>query len=176
MLLLMHKIVIIGPESTGKSTLSRELAAYFEEPWVPEYAREYLDRLGRPYGYSDLLAIAEGQINKEDEMAAMASDKLFCDTDLRVIKVWSEHRFKRTHSWIKEQIEDRKYSLYLLTATDIPWQDDPQREHPDPEMRQYFMEVYENEMRSSGLPWIIISGSEKNRLTKAIDFIRKTLY
>jgi NadR type nicotinamide-nucleotide adenylyltransferase len=171
----MHKVVIIGPESTGKSTLSRKLATYFDEPWVPEYAREYLDRLDRSYNYGDLLAIAKGQLIKEDEMTALASEKLFCDTDLWVIKVWSEHRFKQTHSWIKQQIQDRKYSLYLLTATDIPWQEDPQREHPDPEMRQYFMKIYENEMRSSGVPWIKISGSEEKRLAKAVEFISEIL-
>jgi NadR type nicotinamide-nucleotide adenylyltransferase len=171
----MHKIVIIGPESTGKSTLSRKLAAHFDEPWVPEFAREYLDHLNRPYSYEDLLAIAKGQLNMEDEMAGRASDKLFCDTDLRVIRVWSEHRFKQTHSWINQQIRERKYALYLLTAIDIPWQDDPQREHPDPGMRQYFMQVYENEMRSSGVPWIKISGTEENRFQTAIEFIGKML-
>jgi len=175
MLRQMHKIVIIGPESTGKSTLSRKLAAYFDEPWVPEHAREYLDYLDRPYNYDDLLAIAKGQLNKEDEMAVGASDKLFCDTDLRVIRVWSEHRFKQTHTWINQQIKERKYALYLLTAIDIPWQEDPQREHPDPKMRQYFMEVYEKEMQSSGLPWKKISGSEESRLETAIEFIRKIL-
>ena len=73
----MHKIVIIGPESTGKSTLSQELAAHFNAPWVPEYAREYIDQLDRPYTFDDLLAIAKGQVKLEDEMAAEAEDKLF---------------------------------------------------------------------------------------------------
>lgn len=171
----MHKIVIIGPESTGKSTLSRKLAAHFDEPWVPEFAREYLDHLDRPYRYEDLLAIAKGQLKNEEEMSGRATYKLFCDTDLRVIRVWSEHRFKQTHSWINQQIRERKYALYLLTAIDIPWQDDPQREHPDPEMRQYFMQVYENEMRSSGVPWIKISGTEENRFQTAIEFMGKML-
>ena len=172
----MHKIVIIGPESTGKSTLSRELAAHFNAPWVPEYAREYIDQLDRPYTFDDLLAIAKGQVKLEDEMAAEAEDKLFCDTDLRVIKVWSEHRYKQTHEWIKQQIQTREYSLYLLTAIDIPWAEDPQREHADPAMREYFMQVYENEMRASGVPWKKISGTEEKRFKTAINCVEKCLF
>jgi len=171
----MHKIVIIGPESTGKSTLSKELAAHFGEPWVPEYAREYIGELDRPYIYEDLEAIAKGQVKLEDEKAGRAVDKLFCDTDLRVIKVWSEHRFNQTNDWIKQQIQTRKYSLYLLTSIDIPWTEDPQREHADPAMRKYFMQVYENEMKASGVPWKKISGTEGDRLKSAIEWIDKCL-
>lgn len=171
----MHKIVIIGPESTGKSTLSRQLAGHYREPWVREYAREYIDCLDRPYHYDDLLAIAQGQVKLEDELAKKAARKLFCDTDLRVVKVWSEHKFGQTHDWIKKQIENREYALYLLTAIDIPWKDDPQREHADPAMRAHFMQIYENEVRTSGLPWKTIRGGEDTRLQAAIDFIEKSL-
>ncbi|WP_339924828.1 ATP-binding protein [uncultured Cyclobacterium sp.] len=170
----MDKIVIIGPESTGKSTLSQQLAAHYGEPWVPEYAREYIEQLDRPYTYEDLEAIARGQVILEDEKAEKAENKLFCDTDLRVIKVWSEHKFKETHDWIKQQIQTREYAMYLLAAIDIPWREDPQREHSDPAMRRYFMEVYKNEVRTSGLPWKIISGGEEHRLKTAIEFIEKS--
>ncbi|MDO6437876.1 ATP-binding protein [Cyclobacterium sp. 1_MG-2023] len=171
----MHKIVIIGPESTGKSTLSRQLASHYNEPWVREYAREYIDGLDRPYTYADLLAIAKGQVKLEEDLAKKAESKLFCDTDLRVVKVWSEHKFRQTHEWIKKQIDSREYALYLLTSIDIPWKDDPQREHADPAMRAHFMQVYENEVRTSGLPWKTIRGGEEARLRAAIDFIEKSL-
>lgn len=160
----MDKIVIIGPESTGKSTLSQDLAAYYSEPWVPEYAREYLLELDRPYCFDDLLEMARGQIEWENIRSREARELLFCDTDLRVIKIWSEHKYGRTHPWIAEQIQKRKYDLYLLTDIDIPWQEDPLREHPDPEMRKYFMNLYEKVLASSGVAWVKISGNPEERL------------
>src|SRR5690606_31123528 len=87
----MKKVVILGPESTGKSTLSQQLATHYHTEWVPEYARQYLEELGRPYEQHDLLTIAAGQLGLEDEMAQKAQGLLICDTDLYVIKVWSEH-------------------------------------------------------------------------------------
>lgn len=164
----IKKIVIIGPESTGKSTLTRGLAEKFGEPWVEEYAREYLEDLGRAYHYEDLLKIAQGQIALEELKAKGANKLLFCDTDLHVIQVWSEHRFKKTHPWILRQIEERTYDLYLLTAIDIPWQDDPLREHPDPEMRQYFFDIYHQLLTASNTPFFIISGNPEQRLDQAV--------
>ncbi len=167
----MYKLVIIGPESTGKSSLSEALSRHFGEPWVPEYAREYLEGLGRPYRYEDLLQIARGQIRTEDELTAQAKGLLICDTDLRVIKIWSEHKYGRTDPWIKQQIKERSYDLYLLTDIDIPWQEDPLREHPDPDLRIHFMAQYEKELDSAGVPWVKISGAEAHRLESAIEVI-----
>lgn len=167
----MRKIVIIGPESTGKSSLSEALSRHFKEPWVPEYAREYLEALGRPYQYDDLLQIARGQIHNEELVARQAEELLFCDTDLRVIKIWSEHKYGKTDPWIRQQIQERAYDLYLLTDIDIPWQEDPLREHPDPGLRLHFKAQYEKELETSGIPWVTISGSEGNRLESAIQAI-----
>jgi len=164
----MDKVVIIGPESTGKSTLTQALAAQYSEPWVPEFAREYLLQLDRTYRFDDLLEMARGQIECEDERAKQAKEILFCDTDLRVIKIWSEHKYGRTHPWITQQIQHRKYDLYLLTDIDIPWQEDPLREHPDPDMRTYFMQLYEQVLESSGVPWVKISGSSDERVRAGI--------
>ncbi|WP_373522001.1 AAA family ATPase [Aquiflexum sp.] len=168
---MLHKIVVIGPESTGKSTLSKSLAAYFNCPWVSEYAREYIERLDRPYKYEDLLEIAKGQINEEEEAMKQAEGLLVCDTDLHVIKVWSQHKFGKTHPWIEQQISNRKYDLYLLTDIDIPWENDPQREHPEPEKREYFFKIYKQIVINSGLPYKIISGSLKERLMESVEFI-----
>jgi NadR type nicotinamide-nucleotide adenylyltransferase len=162
------KIVVIGPESTGKSTLSEALAASLNTLWVPEYAREYCMHLTREYTEEDLLAIAKCQVQLEDKYAGEAKDYLICDTDLYVLKVWSEHKYGRCHPWILEQIASRKYDLYLLTDIDIEWQDDPLREHADPEMRRYFHNVYKNIVAESGVPWVAISGSPQERLKKAI--------
>jgi len=165
------KIVIIGPESTGKSTLTQALASYFQEPWVKEYAREYIDRLKRPYTYDDLLSIAKGQIALEEKLATEANRFLFCDTDLHVLDIWSQHKFGKTHQWTLDQIQNRNYDLYVITDIDIPWEEDPQREHPDPAMRKYFMDLYINKIKDTGIPFVIVKGKNKTRLTAAVDQI-----
>jgi NadR type nicotinamide-nucleotide adenylyltransferase len=165
------KIVIIGPESTGKSTLSKNLSAHFNDPWVEEYAREYVEKLDRPYEYEDLLLIAQGQLMKEEDQALKADRYLFCDTDLHVIQIWSRHRFGKTHPWILKQLKERRYDLYLITDIDIPWEADPQREHPDPEMRKYFMEKYVKIISNTEVPYIILRGDHKTRLKMAVDKI-----
>ena len=162
---------MIGPESTGKSTLSAALAAALRTVWVREYAVEYLEGLGRAYEEADLLAIAKGQLATEDALIAQANKYLICDTDLNVLKVWSEHKYRRCDKWILEQIAARRYDLYLLTAPDIPWAYHPQREHPDAEMRKYFYNVYKDIVAESGVPWIAVSGSEEERLAAALRLI-----
>ena len=167
----MKRVVVIGPESTGKSTLSEQLAAHYNTIWVPEYARQYIEELPRPYEQRDLLAIAEGQLSLEDERAALANKLLICDTDLHVIKVWSEHKYQGVDPLILAYIASRKYDLYLLTYVDIPWQEDPQREYPDPQMREYFYKVYKEIVMSSGVPWVEIRGSFEERLETSVNAI-----
>lgn len=165
------KVVVVGPESTGKSTLSSSLARALQTEWVPEYARAYLEKLGKPYEEADLLKIAEGQLKEEDKQSKQANDILICDTDLYVIKVWSEAKYKRCHPWILEQIAERKYDAYILTDIDMAWQDDPLREHPAPEERLYFFNIYKDIVQQSGLPWMLASGDESIRLSTSINFI-----
>ncbi|MBN3581399.1 ATP-binding protein [Algoriphagus aestuarii] len=170
-----ERILILGPESTGKSTLASDLSTHYNEPWVPEYAREFLDQLGRNYDYEDLLEIARGQVGIEDQLALEAEKFLFCDTDLRVIHIWSEHRFGKTDPWVLDQIQKRAYSLILLTDTDMPWEPDPLREYPELEMRQYFFEKYLTLAKVSGFPYEVVSGNESSRLKQAINHINKYL-
>lgn len=167
------KIVIIGPESTGKSTLTQELANHFNEPWVKEYAREYIEQLKRPYNYPDLLKIAKGQVALEEKYAPKADRYLFCDTDLHVMQIWSNHRFGKTHSWTLQQIKKRRYDLYLITDIDIAWEEDPLREHPDPEMREYFLNLYISIISETGVPFIILRGDLQTRLKTAMTEIKK---
>ena len=166
------RILILGPESTGKSTLAAALAAYFQEPWVPEVAREYLEKLDRPYAYEDLLQIGRLQMQLEDELAEGAKNYLFCDTDLRVIQVWSQHRYGKVDPWVLEEMERRTYDLILLCATDLPWQADPLREHPDLEIREQLFEQYLEISQQSGFPFQIISGDASARLTSSVEAIR----
>jgi NadR type nicotinamide-nucleotide adenylyltransferase len=169
----IKKIVIIGPESSGKSTLTQALAQQYHTLFAPEYARQYLEILQRHYTQDDLWHIAQGQLKLEDEQAQkLKSGLLFCDTDLYVIKVWSEEKYGSCASAILEHIATRRYDFYLLTDTDMPWQYDPLREHPQPEMRQYFFRQYLDIVQNSGVPFAIIKGNEKERLqiaTSAID-------
>src|SRR5690606_1258045 len=104
--------------------------------WVPEYAREYLLNLSRNYQQKDLYEIAEGQMEAENNALEQANRFLFCDTDLYVIKVWSEHKYNACDYRVLQEIAVRNYDLYLLTDIDIPWIYDPLREHPEPEMRK----------------------------------------
>lgn len=164
-------MVIIGPESTGKSTLSLDLAAHFGTVALPEYARQYLESRNGRYEEQDLLAIAAGQLTSEDTQRKEANGILFCDTDLYVIKVWSEHKYGRCATPILQEIAVRPYDLYLLTDIDMPWQEDPLREHPQPEMRAYFFKVYLDIVQNTGLPFSLISGNRKERLKAAISAI-----
>jgi NadR type nicotinamide-nucleotide adenylyltransferase len=167
--------VVIGPESTGKSTLSEQLAEYYHTAWASEFAREYIDQLRREYVQADLTEIAKGQLHAEDKAAEQANSLLFCDTDLYVIKVWSENKYGTCDRWILEQIAKRKYDLYLLTYIDIPWQEDPQREHPQPTMREYFYNIYKDIMIHAGVPWKDIRGSREQRMQTAITIVNDLL-
>ncbi|MDH5368340.1 MAG: ATP-binding protein [Cyclobacteriaceae bacterium] len=170
----IKKVVIIGPESTGKSTLSSELAKHYNTTWVKEYAREFIENLNRPYEEYDLLDIAKGQLQAEDFEAQQANKLLICDTNLITIKVWSEYKYKTCHSEILENINSKKYDLYLLTNVDIPWIEDPQREHPN--MRKFFYNIYKRELEKTGVPWVDINGENNiDRLNKAIKNIDKII-
>jgi NadR type nicotinamide-nucleotide adenylyltransferase len=169
---LPKKIVVIGPESTGKSTLCEQLAANYKTLWVPEYAREYLMKLGRPYSYDDLLIIAKGQLEQEDRIIASSNNSLvFIDTDMYVMKVWCEYVFGKCHSFILNEIVKRKYDAYLLCNTDLPWVADELREYPDLESRERLYHMYKDLMVSQSTPWFDISGDYNERLRKAVSII-----
>lgn len=174
----IKKIAVIGPESTGKSTLCEKLAAHYDTSWVPEYAREYLEKNGSDYTYDDLLTIAKGQLNLEDkivnELAIYPQHFVFIDTDMYVMKVWAEFVFNKCHNWILNQIAKRKYDLYLLCDTDLPWIEDPLREYPDEKIRKKLYLFYKDLMVNQSTPWINISGNYEERLEKAIQFIDAT--
>lgn len=169
----IKKIVVTGPESTGKSTLSAALAEELNTVWVPEYARGYLEKLGRDYNKQDLSTIAKGQLAAEDKLEHEANKFLICDTDLQVIKVWSNAKYGTCDKEILEGIATRPYDLYLLTYIDTTWEDDPLREHPAPEERLYFYNLYRDIVQNSGIPWVDIRGSHEERLKLSLDAIRQ---
>lgn len=163
---MTRRIMITGPESTGKSRLAQSLATHFNTLWVPERARSYLDELARPYTEDDLLQMAREQMALEDELAQQANRLLFCDTGMLVLKIWSEHAYGRCHPWILKQLHSRHYAHYLLPDIDLPWQPDPQREHPH--LRAFFFNWYRQELQEAGKPYTLISGQGQERLQKAI--------
>ena len=163
----MVKVVITGSESSGKTTLAIDLAAHYQVSWVPEYARTYIDHLNRPYQENDLLAIAQGQVQQEDEAARSRPKLLLCDTSLLVIKIWSDYRYGRCHPWIEEQLAHRPIDHYLLCRPDLPWQPDPQRENPH--NRDELFILYQQALPTESST--IVEGDQAQRTEASIEMI-----
>lgn len=167
---MTKRIAVVGPESTGKSEICQHLARIYDTAWVPEFARFYLDRLDHSYEKEDLLEIAKGQVVWEDDKSNEAGEYLFCDTNLIVIKVWSDYKYGATDPWILQDLKERKYDFYLLGNIDLIWRPDPQREHP--KLRKYFFDIYENYLKENNLPYGIVSGIEDARVKCAQELIK----
>lgn len=175
----LKKIVINGPESTGKSSLCEALATHYHTAWVPEYAREYLMAHGTDYRLEDLVRIARGQVKLEDrciaEAEAAGKSLLFVDTDLYVIKVWSEFVFDRCDPWILEQIAVRRYDAYLLCRTDLPWVKGALREYPDLATRDRLFHIYRDILVNQTAPWAEVGGQGKDRVAAGITAVNRLL-
>ena len=193
---IIKKVVILGPESTGKSTLCEQLAGHYKTVWVPEYARTYLREHGMKYTYDDLLTMAKGQLELEDKYLEdferefnsvnspfithhsrlLTQDSrltrhhspFFIDTNMHVMKIWCEFVFGQCHDWILHQIARREYDLYLLCDIDLPWVKDELREYPDLESRQKLFLLYKDMMINQPVPWIWIRGTYAQRFVKAV--------
>jgi len=177
---LIKKIVIIGPESTGKSTMCSLLARHYKTLWVEEYAREYLLKNGTNYSFENLLDVAKGQIELEEKAIKNSilknqNSKLFIDTDMYVMKVWCEFVFNNCHHWILNRIAERKYDLYLLCNIDLPWVKDELREYPDLESRKKLYKYYKDILINQQVQWVEISGDYEDRLSLAINAVNKLI-
>jgi NadR type nicotinamide-nucleotide adenylyltransferase len=178
------KIVAIGPESTGKSTICAQLATHFSTAWCQEYAREYLHQHGTNYTFDDLLNIAEGQLILEDDSAKEAinlfnqhqfsnSPIIFIDTDMYVMKVWCEFVFGKCHQRILNEIAERKYDGYLLCKPDIPWTEDELREYPELNTREKLYGNYRDLLINQQVPWTEVSGNDPKRTENAIAWVEQ---
>lgn len=190
----VKKIVVLGPESTGKSCLCAQLAAHYQTQWVPEFARNYLLTNGKAYTLQDLFTIAIGQLASEDAaIESVQSTKittvatftqpahtpekqfypLLIDTDMYVMKVWNEIVFNQCDNRILNAIAQRSYDLYLLCNTDLPWVADELREYPDLEKRQTIFQYYKDAILNQPVPFVIISGNYEERFATALAAIEQ---
>jgi len=167
----MFKIAIVGPESTGKSELSVALANHFQCDFVPEFAREYVEKLDRPYTFDDVCTIAEKQI---DEQNCYNENNLqnfvFFDTELIITKVWFEYCYQKVPEFVNRRIAENYFDFYLLCYPDLPWVPDTVREHGGDE-RMFFYEWYKREIEKTGKPYAIIQGVGNERTENAIKAI-----
>jgi len=164
----MFKIAILGPESTGKTVLAEQLAVYFKSQWIPEYAREYVEKLALPYEYNDICNIAKKQIQKEEEVEnqSLHTEYVFFDTELIITKVWFLYRFGKVPEFLTEQLNSGFFDLYLLCYPDLPWEPDPVREHG--EDREFFFNWYKKEIEQTGKPYVIVDGIGNQRFQNAL--------
>jgi len=167
----MNKIIITGPESSGKTTLSNDLKKHFNTHLVTEYAREYIDKLNSKYNYKDLLKIAKQQLKNEVEI--QLKTPLICDTDLITIKIWSEYKYSKCDKWILQNIQKQKNELrfYLLCKPDLKWRYDPQRENQFD--RESIFDIHKNELEALNHQYSVIDSHD--RLNKAIKALKKVI-
>ena len=165
------RIVVTGPESSGKTTLAKALARHFEIEMVPEFARQYLNEHGPSYSFKDLGIMAEGQLLLEKEYLESESSFLICDTDILTYKIWSEYKYGHVESKILTELESVSDSLYLLCAADIPWEADPLRENPMD--RSDIYDLYEENLDFYNLDYVKIDGGLELRIKDAIFAIQK---
>ena len=172
------KVVLFGPESTGKTTLSEQLVRHYNTVWAPEFAREYLQdkwneerKTCEPH---DLLPIAAGQIALENKLAQKATDLLICDTDLLETKVYSEaYYIGYCDPTLEKYALENTYDLYFLTYIDVPWEADDLRDKPN--AREKMFQAFEDQLKKYNKPYILLKGSKKERLKLATEEINKLI-
>lgn len=168
----MIRIAVTGPESTGKSMLCAALAKELNGVVIPEYARDYLEELPQPYTREDVLTIARTQHSMVNEAFLGKNPVVISDTELLVISIWLNHRYGDSDPWVEEQLKQQKFDIYLLCNIDLPWQEDPLREHPH--LRNHFFNLYRQRLEELGFNYHVVSGEDKARLENAL-FAIKTL-
>jgi len=168
---MSRKIAVIGPESSGNTTLCRALSKHFKASMVEEYARNYLQKKGLNYEQKDLDEIAKGQAELESKAMKKNPDFLFCDTNILVIKKWSEIKYGHCSSTIEQLYQQFTYDLSLLLRPDLPYEKDPLRESPGLLERKIIFHEMEKELLQTKTNFRVVSGLGKNRLKNAIGFI-----
>lgn len=166
-----RRIVLTGPESTGKTSLAKQLAGYYNSCWIPEYARRYVEKLDRQYRYDDVEHIARKQLEQYRDTANRPANCpfVFFDTFLIITKVWFLDVYKKMPSWLDVAIRHHPIDLYLLCNTDMEWQYDEVRENPH--RRDFFFDWYKKELDKHAANYKIINGNFTGRFEQAIKII-----
>ncbi len=168
----VKRIVIIGPESTGKTMLCEQLSKHYNTVYVPEYARTYFEEHDiNNYDTSDLEIIAKKQLELEAEYLLKANRFLFCDTSLITIKIWSTHKFNKVPNFITKSIKSNDYDLSLISNNDIPWIADSQRRNAD--LREHLFKWNKHELQKLNVDYKIIKGIGIERLNNTINLIEE---
>jgi len=167
------KIAVVGPESTGKSTITQALARHFKTFWVPEYARYYCEALTAPCTLQDETNMFHGQVALEKSVEVLVENGLlFCDTTFLTVKIWSDYQLGETPEIVLDTLKKHEYDFYILLKNDIPWEEDSLRDFKG--MSDYFMEVWRRELESLNANYVEVGGLE-NRIENAINAVNKFL-
>lgn len=170
----IKKITIVGPESTGKSTISMQLAKYYQVPWVPEYARYYCEALTAPCTLQDEVNMFHGQIALEHSVLAMTeTDFVICDTTFLTVKIWSDAFFGETPQVVLDALQKYPYDFYILLDIDLPWEDDPLRDFPN--QREHFMKIWHQELKALEANYKVVSGLGEKRFSNVVEMIDEFL-
>ncbi len=160
------KIAIVGPESTGKSTLSKQLAQHYQTVWVPEYARYYCAALKNPCTLQDEENMFFGQLALEAAIETVAQNNLLiCDTTFITVKIWSDYQLGKTPQVVLDTLKTHPYHFYLLMDIDLPWEPDPLRDFEN--LSEHFMQVWHHELLALNANYKVVGG-KKDRLKNAI--------
>jgi nicotinamide riboside kinase len=169
---LDKRIVITGPESSGKSTLTKLLAKEYETSFVKEYAREYLEKIDRPYELNDVLLMAKDQLKLEQEAG---QNFVFLDTDLTVYAIWIKEKYNLEIHWINAHLSKATNKIYLLCDITIPWEDDVLREHPKETDRKRLFMKYKDLLEKYNLIYHVISGDIPTRIKKCKEILETSI-
>lgn len=168
------KIAVVGPESTGKSTVAKFLAEQLQTVTVPEYARYYCQGLENKYSLQDELNMFHGQVALEEALIPLAKHNiLICDTTFLTVKIWCDHLFGDSPQLVKDRIQQSHYDLYLLMDIDLPWEHDPLRDFP--EQREHFLQIWKKELAAINGNFTVISGLGNKRLVNALNMTKEYL-